>query len=158
MEADGSLQNTAWYGLGPQENYPDSHAAASMGIYESTVDGMQTSYVYPQENGHREQVKWFALSDETKTLLCRTEGGLGMNLSNCTDESLEKARYPHEIERSSDVVIHLDYRHSGLGSNSCGEEQLEEYKVKRQDFAMTFTLEIVGRDEILEETGKQYLD
>lgn len=158
MEADGSLQNTAWYGLGPQENYPDSHAAASMGIYESTVDGMQTSYVYPQENGHREQVKWFALSDETKTLLCRTEGGLGMNLSNCTDESLEKARYPHEIEKSSNVVIHLDYRHSGLGSNSCGEEQLEEYKVKRQDFAMTFTLEIVGRDEILEETGKQYLD
>ena len=63
MEADGSLQNTAWYGLGPQENYPDSHAAASMGIYESTVDGMQTSYVYPQENGHREQVKWFALSE-----------------------------------------------------------------------------------------------
>ena len=114
--------------------------------------------MYPQENGHREQVKWFALSDEIKTLLCRTEGGLGMNLSNCTDESLEKARYPHEIERSNDVVIHLDYRHSGLGSNSCGEEQLEEYKVKRQDFAMTFTLEIVGRDEILEETGKQYLD
>lgn len=158
MQADGSLQDTAWYGLGPQENYPDSKEAVSMGIYESTVDGMQTNYVYPQENGHREQVKWFAVSKDDRSLLCRMEGEMGMNLSNYTDESLEKANHPHEIERSEDVIIHLDYRHSGLGSNSCGEEQLEEYKVKRQDFSMTFTLEVIGRDQIPEAVKRQYLD
>lgn len=158
MQADGSLQDTAWYGLGPQENYPDSKEAVSMGIYENTVDGMQTNYVYPQENGHREQVKWFAVSKDDRSLLCRMEGEMGMNLSNYTDESLEKANHPHEIERSEDVIIHLDYRHSGLGSNSCGEEQLEEYKVKRQDFSMTFTLEVIGRDQIPEAVKRQYLD
>lgn len=158
MKADGKLQNASWYGLGPQENYPDSKEAVSMGVYESTVDGMHTNYVYPQENGHREQVKWFALSQGDRALLCRTEGGLGLNLANYTDESLEQAAYPHEIKKSKDVIIHLDYKHSGLGSNSCGEEQLEKYKVKRQDFSMTFTLEIVETNEILKKTGKQYLD
>ena len=84
--------------------------------------------------------------------------GLGMNLANYTDESLEKARHPHEIERSGDVIIHLDFQHSGLGSNSCGEEQLPEYKVKRQDFSMTFTLEITKACQAAEETTRQYLD
>lgn len=158
MKAAGSLQKTAWYGLGPQENYPDSKEAVSMGVYESTVDGMGTNYVFPQENGHREQVKWFAISDGDQALLCRMPEGLGMNLANYTDESLEKARHPHEIERSGDVIIHLDYQHSGLGSNSCGEEQLPEYKVKRQDFSMTFTLEITKACQAAEETTRQYLD
>ena len=34
-----------------------------MGIYENTVDGMMTDYVFPQENGHHEQVKWFRIGD-----------------------------------------------------------------------------------------------
>ena len=119
---------------------------------------MGTNYVFPQENGHREQVKWFAISDGDQALLCRMPEGLGMNLANYTDESLEKARHPHEIERSGDVIIHLDFQHSGLGSNSCGEEQLPEYKVKRQDFSMTFTLEITKACQAAEETTRQYLD
>ena len=56
------------------------------------------------------------------------EEKLGLNLANYTDESLEKAQHPFEIEKADDVIIHLDYRQSGLGSNSCGEEQLEENK------------------------------
>ena len=56
------------------------------------------------------------------------------------------------------MIIHLDYLHSGLGSNSCGEEQLEEYKVKRQDFAMTFTLQPAEAGKELEKTRKKYLD
>ena len=31
MKAAGSLQKTAWYGLGPQENYPDSKEAVFHG-------------------------------------------------------------------------------------------------------------------------------
>ena len=158
MKASKDLQNTVWYGMGPGENYPDSKAACAMGIYRSTVDGMHTDYVFPQENGHREQVKWFGLSDGKQTMLCKAQGELGLNIANYTDESLEKARHPYEIEKSDDVILHLDYLHSGLGSNSCGEEQLEEYKVKRQDFSMTFTFSLVNAGQEEAEAGKQYLD
>ena len=144
--------------MGPGENYPDSKAACAMGIYRSTVEGMHTDYVFPQENGHREQVKWFGLSDGKQTMLCKAQGELGLNIANYTDESLEKARHPYEIEKSDDVILHLDYLHSGLGSNSCGEEQLEEYKVKRQDFSMTFTFSLVNAGQEEAEAGKQYLD
>ncbi|MDY2628844.1 MAG: glycoside hydrolase family 2 TIM barrel-domain containing protein [Lachnospiraceae bacterium] len=158
MKGNRKFQQTAWYGLGPGENYADSKASCTMGIYRSTVDGMGTEYVYPQENGHREQVKWFSIGDGTRSLLCSMEHPLGLNLANYTDEALEQAKHPFEIEKDDDVIIHLDYLHSGLGSNSCGEEQLEEYKVKRQDFAMTFTLQMVEAGKETEQARKHYLD
>lgn len=158
MKGAKALQNTVWYGMGPGESYVDSCAASSMGIYKSTVEHMETSYVFPQENGHREQVKWFGIGEGEKALLFTMASPLGLNLANYTDESLEKAQHPFQIEEAEDVIIHLDYLHSGLGSNSCGEEQLEEYKVKNQDFSMTFTMEVVKKDELESQAAKKYLD
>lgn len=158
MKGNKKLQDAVWYGLGPGENYADSKAACTMGIYRSTVDAMGTDYVYPQENGHREQVKWFGIGDGKRSMLCTMGQPLGLNLANYTDEALELAEHPFRIQRAEDVIIHLDYLHSGLGSNSCGEEQLEEYKVKRQDFAMSFTLSIAEEGQELIKTRKQYLD
>ena len=97
------------------------------------------------------------IGDGENGLLCRMENKLGLNLANYTDESLEKAQHPFEIEKSNDVIIHLDYRHSGLGSNSCGEEQLEENKVKLQDFSMAFTFSIVKNGTEINEARKQYI-
>ena len=89
----------------------------------------------------------FAIGDGNHSLLCKTPQSFGLNLSNATDESIETAIHPHEIQPADDIIIHLDYLHSGLGSNSCGEEQLEEYKVKIQDFAMSFSLQAVNEGE-----------
>ena len=85
------------------------------------------------------------------------EAPLGLNLANYTDESLEQAQHPFAIEKADDVIIHLDYLHSGLGSNSCGEEQLEENKVKLQDFALAFTLQTVTDGSEIREARKQYI-
>ena len=158
MKGNKNFQKTMWYGMGPGESYVDSKAASIMGIYENTVDGMMTDYVFPQENGHHEQVKWFRIGDGKDGLLCKMEEKLGLNLANYTDESLEKAQHPFEIEKADDVIIHLDYRQSGLGSNSCGEEQLEENKVKLQDFAMAFTVQAAECGTEIRKARKQYID
>lgn len=158
MKGNKNFQKAMWYGMGPGESYVDSKAASIMGIYENTVDGMMTDYVFPQENGHHEQVKWFRIGDGKDGLLCKMEEKLGLNLANYTDESLEKAQHPFEIEKADDVIIHLDYRQSGLGSNSCGEEQLEENKVKLQDFAMAFTVHAAECGTEIREARKQYID
>ena len=63
------LQNAMWYGRGFGESGVDSKEAAFMGIYKSSVDGMMTNYVYPQENGHREDVKWFSIGDGKNAML-----------------------------------------------------------------------------------------
>lgn len=157
MQADKGLQSVIYSGMGPGENYADSLSACRMGVYRNTVEGMGTNYVYPQENGHREKVEWFGIGDGKQTLLCSMEAPLGLNLANYTDEEVEKAAHPFERRGADDIIIHLDYRHSGLGSNSCGEEQLEEYKVKREDFTLAFTLQAVPAGEEVSRAKVKYM-
>ena len=83
---------------------------------------------------------------------------LGLNIHNYTEESLEEAKYPWQIKEAEDVIIHMDYLHSGLGSNSCGQEQEEAYKVKRQDFALSFTMRAVDAAEDVAQSKIKYLD
>ena len=58
-----ALREVTWYGLGPQETYPDAMAAGRLGCYQASVEELETTYVVPQENGHRSEVRWCQVSD-----------------------------------------------------------------------------------------------
>lgn len=158
MKAAKRLQKTAWYGLGFEENYADSREACQMGVYRSDVNGMTKNYVYPQENGHREEVRWFSLCDGEQGILITANPPVGLNIHNYTPDSLESARYPWQVSEAEDIIVHMDYRHSGLGSNSCGQEQEEFSKVKRQDFAICFVMQAIEPGTEVERTKINYMD
>ena len=150
----GSHRTVSWYGKGFGENYSDSSAAAFMGVYRCDVEDLHTSYVFPQENGHRERVKWLSLSDGDDALLVASEQPVGMNVHNYTMEALRKAKHSCELVRSEDLTVNLDARHSGLGSNSCGQEQTYGHTVGVNDFAMTLAFETVSPEHIIAESKK----
>lgn len=52
-----------------------------------------------------------------------------------------------KLKKQDDIVLNLDWKHSGLGSNSCGQEQTEERKVRIEDFAMSFALSFTEREK-----------
>ncbi|CAH0122089.1 Evolved beta-galactosidase subunit alpha [Paenibacillus sp. CECT 9249] len=133
------LDQVAWYGRGFGENYIDSKEASVMGVYRASVADLQTPYVYPQENGNRTGVKWFSMSEGTgreTALLFKTENGCEWSVRDCTTEAMERARHPHEVEKAPYLVVHIDYMQSGLGSNSCGEEQLPPYRLGLRPFEL----------------------
>ena len=150
------LWNVSWYGLGPGESYCDSRQAAIMGIYETDVDGMHTDYVKPQENGHREKAGWLAICDREEGILIKAKEQFGFNVHDYTAEALRKAPYPRDIKREDYLILNLDYRQSGLGSNSCGQEQTESCKTPIEDFTMAFSIRPVKREEILSEARTEY--
>lgn len=148
------MKNIVWYGLGPEENYCDMKAAALMGVYRKTVEEMHVEYAKPQENGHREEVRWLGVGDGEKCLLICSEKGIGMDVHDYTIEALERARHVGEIERGKETVVHLDAKHSGVGSNSCGEEQMYVNKTKLNDYSMRLVLKCVECESIIEESKK----
>ena len=148
------MKNIVWYGLGPEENYCDMKAAALMGVYRKTVEEMHVEYAKPQENGHREEVRWLGVGDGEKCLLICSEKGIGMDVHDYTIEALERARHVGEIERCKETVVHLDAKHSGVGSNSCGEEQMYVNKTKLNDYSMRLVLKCVEYESIIEESKK----
>lgn len=133
-----------WYGRGPQENYPDMKTGAPVSLYQAQVADLHEPYVRPQENGARGDVRAMAVVNELgEGLLVAGETvygeGFSFNAHEYTDQQLTSAEHTYELEYAGATVLSLDYRQGGLGSNICGPEPEEKYKLyfdKPVDFAL----------------------
>lgn len=150
----GTLRTVEWYGRGFGENYCDSSAASYMGVYRCDVEDMHTNYVLPQENGHRDGVVWLVLQDESQAFLVAAESSVGINVHNYTQDSLNAAKHTYELKRAEDITVVLDACHSGLGSNSCGEEQLFENTVGINDFEMHLAFAGTKNEAVISKSKK----
>ncbi len=140
----GGFEQFSWYGRGPHETYIDRQEGAPVGIYTGTVDEQLVPYTMPQENGNKTGVRWAALSNRRGTglLAVSLPGSQGpwqhehdlMNVSahHYATEDLERSRHLYELTHLDEIVLHLDYAHSGLGSASCGPGRLETYKLRAE--------------------------
>lgn len=158
LETAKELSQIIWHGRGYGENYSDSCQAAMMGTYRANLDDMHTDYVKPQENGHREQVNWMAAGDGRHSLVIQAKTPVGMDVHDYTIESLERADHPWQIAKTDKILIHLDAKHSGLGSNSCGEEQLPVYRTGIEDFYIGLVLRVVNAGQEEAAAGQRFLD
>ena len=61
--------------------------------------------------------------------------------SHYPQEMLTAAAHNFELKKCDEVELCLDYKNSGIGSNSCGPRLLEKYQVNDEKLSMTFTLE-----------------
>ena len=154
MKIPCEMRQVTWYGLGPDENYSDMKSASFMGVYHKNVDDMHVEYAMPQENGHRENVKWFAVGDDKKSLLVCAKNEVGMDVHDYTIDALEEAKHVGEIKRCDAVIVHIDAKHSGVGSNACGEEQTYANKTRLNDYSMKLLFVGVDNESLIEESKK----
>lgn len=108
-----------YLGLGPGESYADSCAAARVGRWRTTVDGLATRYVVPQENGCRREVRWAAF-DVAGGLTVQAHGRLDLTARTWSNAEIARAAHPHDLPVPSALWIHLDAGQDGLGSATCG--------------------------------------
>ncbi len=141
MSVPQKYQTVSWFGNGPHESYWDSKTSVTKGLYERNVSDMHTEYIFPQENGARTETEWLAMiADDQHRFEIAMAEPYTMTVHDYTKEQLEAAKHVDELERSDFKVITIDYKQTGLGSNSCGQDQLENYRVKVEPFAIGFTL------------------
>ena len=62
------------------------------------------------------------------------------NVSEYTQEELREKKHPYELTKCGDTVLCLDYKMSGVGSNSCGPELLPQYRLEEGEFTFRLTL------------------
>jgi beta-galactosidase len=130
-----------WYGLGPGEGYPDSREALRLGRYAASVTGLQTPYVYPQENGARPGVRRLDLLDPDGTgLRITADGSFGFTARPWTSEDLDRAGHTYDLAPGPHTVVTLDAALDGLGSASCGPGPLEKYRLHPRPLTLTARL------------------
>lgn len=151
MHLDKSMEHVRYFGMGPGENYADSKEAAQMGLYANTVDGLFTNYVIPQENGNHMGCKWVSMTnDRGMGLLASTEGDFNFSASWYEDKDLDDAKHTCDLVKRDYIVFNVDYKQNALGTNSCGQWQLDKYRTKFEDFKLSFRLTPFNNKEVLD--------
>ena len=137
FRADLGAGKFGYFGAGPGENYCDMRRHAYMGWHESDAQNEYVHYVVPQEHGNH-----------TNTRLLKFEGGpsfvadndnaFEFRVSRFSSEALTKAMHTDELYEDGSVHFRIDYKVSGVGSNSCGPELLEKYRLSEKNIEFGF--------------------
>jgi Beta galactosidase small chain. len=146
------FDRVTWYGRGPVESYPDRRRGAHLGRFRSTVADQYVPYVVPQEHGGHAETRWGVVHDaEGRGLLVTAAEPFQWNVSQFTPEQLTAATHAEELVPSGvATTMHLDYRHRGLGTLSCGPDTLPEYRIGSGRYRFTWAMRPVHvkRDDL----------
>lgn len=135
-------EKVTYFGYGPYESYQDKHRASWVDRFSATVDEMYEPYIRPQENGNHYRCRYAALEGKTASLRVEAKSFMDFGASWYTVEELTKKAHNYQLEKSPYLNLNLDYLQSGVGSNSCGPQLLEKYRLDNGN------LEGENKDEI----------
>lgn len=119
-----------YFGYGERESYMDKHHLAKLGRYQTTARENHTDYLKPQENGSHFGTHYLQLPNLTVT----AEQPFSFNLSPYTQEELTAKTHSYDLVESDSTVLCVDYKMSGIGSNSCGPNLKEQYRLNEEHF------------------------
>lgn len=159
LELPGSMEQVMWYGLGPNETYPDIIQSGRLGEWELPLDELTTPYVVPQENGNRSGVRWARfLKPDGSGLMAAGQPLINFSAHSCTTSDLDKAWHLHELPHRDTYTVHLDHAQTGIGSHSCGPGTLPQYRLWTAPFSFSVRLRHVGPARENAESGASQED
>ncbi len=126
----------SYFGYGPLESYVDMHNASKVGMYSSSAEREYVDYVKPQEHGNHYGTRLMALGGYS----FESEGGFEFNVSRYTSSELTQKAHNFELEASEGANVRIDYKVSGIGSNSCGPELKTQYRVCDEKVKFGFSI------------------
>ena len=131
------MTDFTYYGNGPAESYRDMCHAGYVGLHESNADAEYIHYVRPQEHGNHTSVKMLRIGN----LEFATDGEMEINVSRYSTAALLKAEHTDELVADGKTHLRIDYKVSGIGSNSCGPELEQEYRLAEKEIRFTFSIQ-----------------
>lgn len=135
-----SMAKVTYCGIGPAESYIDKRWAGWHGIFRTDVKAMHEDYIRPQENGSHHDCDYVSVYGDNSALSIAGMETFAFNASVYTQEELTQKGHNFELEESPYTVFCVDYRQSGIGSNSCGPRLLEQYQLNDEKFRFKFRM------------------
>lgn len=147
LKVNKSLENVAWYGRGPQENYSDRKTSAFVGKYQNTVDGLYFPYIRPQENGYRTEVRALSLEGDGIALNITSRFPIGFQAQYYEQADYQAGAKQRPRSHQSDmkkrdyITLNLDYGQMGVGGDtSWGAMPHYIYQLVRREYRWSYTI------------------
>ncbi|MFD3767175.1 MULTISPECIES: glycoside hydrolase family 2 TIM barrel-domain containing protein [Paenibacillus] len=148
LRMPAAMNTVDYVGYGPHESYIDKRQSVRKGRYLQRVDQMSECYIMPQENGSRWGTEWVIVSNELGMgMLMDSTASFSFNVSNYLPQDLTAAKHTYELRKRKETIVQLDYKMSGVGSNSCGPKLMEKYQLNEKQFDFQFTLRPVFKED-----------
>ena len=128
-----------YFGMGPDENYIDMRAHARMGYFKSTASDELFHYIKPQENGNHTNTKMVRISDGDKGITVLSDN-IEFSALPVTSHDMTYALHDYELKERETTRLRIDYKVSGVGSNSCGPFLLKKYRLDESEFKYSFAI------------------
>ncbi|MEM9204495.1 MAG: glycoside hydrolase family 2 TIM barrel-domain containing protein, partial [Actinomycetota bacterium] len=137
----GELDQLTWFGLGPDETYPDRCSAAVVGKWSTPVAEQFHPYVVPQEHAAHVDTRWMMLTDAQRDgVLLAGEQPLIMTARADHDVTLTAASTLAGLDPSTTTEVHIDTAVRGLGTAACGPDVLDRFVVRPGRHRFSWTL------------------
>lgn len=149
-----------YFGHGPHESYIDKNQSTLKSRYKSTIDELFENYLRPQENGSHWNTDWVSVKNDLQVGLMIVNLGnenFSFNASYFSPDDLHNTNHRDELVKRNEVIMHLDYMMSGVGSASCGPALNKKYQVPTGDFNFKFRIKPLFFEDvnIIEEVRKK---
>jgi len=156
MQIPKEFNQMQWFGRGPHETYWDRKTGAAIDLYRSSVQAQEHSYIRPQENANKTDVRWLALQNKNGTGIMAVAMPLfSVSAWSNTMWDLEKADHPYELPNRNTVTVNIDYKQMGVGGdNSWGAKTHEKYTLPAKEYSYSFRLRPVISNENFNEISK----
>ena len=133
-----------WFGLGPEENYPDRKAGCIVDEYRATVNELYVPYIVPQDYGQRTEVRHLDLFDGDKgRIRLASDEHFSFSLQKFTQAELWEKKHADMLVQSAYNHLYLDARVRGVGTAACGPDTLERYRVGSGVYRLGFVISSV---------------
>ena len=133
-----NANNFRYFGYGPYESYCDLHNGSKVSLYESNTEKEYVPYVRPQEHGNHYGTKMLKIGN----MVIKSNDGFEFSVSDYSTNALYKAEHTDELQKDGFVHLRVDYKVSGIGSNSCGPYLDEKYRLKEKEIDFAFSINI----------------
>jgi beta-galactosidase len=132
-------EDMEYFGYGPYESYVDKCKASRLGIFKTTISDNFENYIRPQENGAHFGTRYVNVTSAWgERISVQSEKPFSFNASHYTPKMLTDTAHHYELSPMKETQLIIDYKQSGVGSNSCGPDLMENYRFDEKEFSFHF--------------------
>ena len=128
-----------YFGMGSGETYNDLHRYALNGMWNSSASNEYVSYIRPQEHGNHFGVRYLEFNDGFKVV---SDDPFECNVSQYSTKELYTKKHAAELVKDGFTHVRIDYKNSGIGSNSCGPKLMEKYQLNEKEIQFNFKIKL----------------
>ncbi len=160
LRMKNDVEELRYFGRGPVDSYSDKRLASRLGYFETTVSDNYEHYVKPQESGSHADTRFAAVTTPAGTgLYVSAASPFSFSAIHYSAHQLSETGHDYELPRGTNcdgTYFTIDYKQSGIGSNSCGPQLSDRWKFSEKEFTFDFILKPIriGDVNLFEEARK----